>query len=123
MSKLIERLLKYSLTGGMAAIVDAGGFELLLTSGLAILPASATSFCVAALVNYCLTSRFVFERGRSTSGFGKFFVFALVGLAVNVGVTIACAEWLGLFPLLAKIVGIGVAFLGNFALNALIVFR
>jgi putative flippase GtrA len=123
MRALATRLVKYGMTGGVAAIVDAGGFELLLTMGLDILPASATSFCIAALVNYSLTSRFVFARGRTASGFGLFFAFALVGLTVNVGVTVAGVAWLGLLPLLAKIIGIGVAFLLNFALNAFVVFR
>jgi len=123
MRDLLAKLLRYGMTGGIAAIVDAGGFALLIWLGLAIAPAATVSFCVAALVNYGLTSRFVFGQGKSARGFVFFFAVALIGLAINVGVTSAGAYWIGLPPIVAKIAGIGSAFLVNFALNAFIVFR
>jgi putative flippase GtrA len=52
-----------------------------------------------------------------------FFLTALIGLTVNVGVTLAGVWVLGLFPPLAKMLGIGTAFLVNFSLNAGVVFR
>ncbi len=123
MRDLLSKLVRYGMTGGIAAIVDAGGFALLIRLGLAIVASAAASFCVAALVNYWLTSRFVFGQGKSARGFVFFFAVALIGLAVNVGVTSAGAYWIGLPPLVAKIAGIGTAFLVNFALNLGIVFR
>lgn len=123
MRDVFVKLLRYGVTGGIAAIVDAGGFELLLRAGLGIAAAGATSFCVAALVNYALTSHFVFGQGKTAFGFLAFFAAALVGLSVNLGVTLAGVYWLGLPPLAAKILGIGTAFLINFALNMGIVFR
>jgi putative flippase GtrA len=123
MRDLLGKLVRYGVTGGSAAIVDAGGFELLLRAGVGIAAGGTLSFCTAALVNYWLTSRFVFGQGKTAAGFALFFVFALIGLAVNMGVTLAGVFWLGLVPIVAKIVGIGTAFLINFALNAGIVFR
>jgi putative flippase GtrA len=123
MRGLLAKLMRYGMTGGSAAIVDAGGFELLLRAGVGIAAGGTLSFCVAALVNYWLTSRFVFGQGKTAAGFALFFVFALVGLAVNMGVTLAGVFWLGLVPIVAKVLGIGTAFLINFALNAGIVFR
>ncbi len=121
MRDTLVKLLRYGVTGGIAAIVDAGGFALLI--GLGIAAAGTASFCVAALVNYLLSSRFVFASGRSAQGFALFFVTALLGLAVNLGVTLAGVYLAGLPPLLAKIAGIGTAFLVNFALNLRFVFR
>lgn len=123
MRAVLIKLVRYGVTGGIAAIVDAGGFALLLRAGLSVAAAGTLSFCIAALVNYGLSSRFVFDRGASAQGFAKFFVVALLGLAVNLGVTLAGVYWVGLPPVVAKIVGIGTAFLVNFALNLLIVFR
>lgn len=119
----LERLLRYGMTGGAAAIVDAGGFALLLATGIDVAIAGSTSFCVAAVVNYVLTSRFAFGQGRTVAGFFLFFAFALVGLTVNMGTTLGIIHWLGVPPFAAKVVGIGVAFLVNFALNATFVFR
>jgi putative flippase GtrA len=61
----------------------------------------------------------VFARSASAPGFALFFVAALIGLSVNLGVTLAGVYLAGLPP----IVGIGTAFLVNFALNLLVVFR
>ncbi len=123
MRLLLARLARYGVTGGAAAVVDAGGFEVLLRAGMGVVAAGTLSFCIAAVVNYWLTSRFVFGKGKTVAGFALFFVFAVVGLTVNMGVTLAAIYWLGLIPVLAKILGIGTAFLINFALNAGIVFR
>jgi putative flippase GtrA len=117
------QLARYLLTGGAAAVVDLGGFSVLLRLGLPIAAAATLSFCVAALVNYALTARFVFGTGASARGFGLFFAVALVGLAINVGVTVLLSAQSGLLPELAKVGGIAVAFLANFAMNKLIVFR
>lgn len=123
MRDLFAKLVRYGMTGGIAAIVDAGGFALLVQVGMAVAAAGTLSFCVAAAVNYGLTSRFVFGERKSASGFALFFVVAVMGLAVNMGVTLAAIYGLGLVPVVGKIVGIGTAFLVNFGLNAGIVFR
>jgi putative flippase GtrA len=114
---------RYFLTAGTAAIVDAGGFAWLYALGLATLPAAVTSFALAAVVNFLLTARFVFGHRATGRGFTRFLLAALVGLAVNVGVTLVAAELLGVPAVLAKIVGIGTAFTVNFLLNLLVVFR
>jgi putative flippase GtrA len=123
MRSMLAKLMGYGVTGGIAAIVDAGGFALLLRAGLGVAAAATASFCTAAVVNYVLSSRFVFAGRTSAQGFALFFVVALIGLTVNLGVTLAGVYWVGLPPLMAKIAGIGVAFLVNFALNLRIVFR
>ena len=115
------KLLSYALTGGTAAIVDGGSFIALLHVGLPATLAGTVSFCVAAVINYCLTARHVFSRDTSLSGFILFLVGALGGMLVNVGITtFAIIE--GFAPLAAKILGIGVAFFINFAINSRIVF-
>ena len=123
MRAVLTKLIRYGVTGGIAAIVDAGGFALLLKAGLAVWAAGTLSFCIAAGVNYGLSSRFVFARSATAHGFALFFVAALIGLSVNLGVTLAGVYLAGLVPIAAKIVGIGTAFLVNFALNLLVVFR
>jgi putative flippase GtrA len=56
-------------------------------------------------------------------GFGLFFATAVGGLAVNVSITVAGSLYLGIAPVLAKMVGVGTAFLVNFWLNLRVVFR
>ena len=122
MRDLIGKFLRYLVTGGIAAIVDICGFALLLRTGVPIPVAGTASFCAAAVANYLLTSRFVFRRASHSRGFAVFIGFACVGLLVNVGVTWAVATQLPIAPVIAKIMGIGVAFGLNFLMNTFVVF-
>lgn len=123
MNHQMSRLFRYGLTAGAAAVVDIGGFALLHRFGLPLVPAAAASFLVATVVNYLLTARHVFHADTSLSGYLRFLSAAGVGFVLNVGVTTAVAQILGVPALLAKVIGVGVAFLANFALNTLFVFR
>ncbi len=123
MRSSLGQLGRYLLTGGAAAVVDIGVFAAAYRLGLPVIAAAALSFCIAAIVNYALTARFVFGSDSSARQFALFFAFAAIGLTINVGVTVLLASRLGLLPELAKVGGIGVAFLANFAMNKWIVFR
>ena len=123
MRNFLVKLLRYFFTGGAAAIVDAGGFALLHQWGITSFPAAVASFSVAAIVNFHLTSRFVFRQRATGRRFTLFLVAALFGLTVNVGVTMLTIVYFGIDPRLAKIVGIGTAFFINFLLNLCFVFR
>lgn len=118
---LFARLPGYAMTGGTAAVVDVGGFWLLSANGVATPVAATLSFLVAAVVNYQLSARLVFRHQTSARHFGRFLAAALVGLMVNVGVTTLAAS--AVPPVLAKVIGIGVAFFINYLLAALLVFR
>lgn len=122
---MLLKLVRYGLTGGVAAIVDLGGFYMLLRLHVPIPMAISAmlSWLAAAITNYNLTSRFVFNQTTS-AGRGMFFVLvAALGLAVNVSITLFCASMFGMNPTLSKAIGIAVAFFFNFLLNVLIVFR
>ena len=101
----------------------AGGFVLLVNAKLSIVVAGCLSFCIAALVNYSLTSRFVFNREATLRGLAAFTAAALIGLVVNIGVTLLGVFALGLLPLAAKLMGIGTAFIVNFLINLRVVFH
>jgi putative flippase GtrA len=119
----LHKLFRYFRTAGTAAFVDVGGFGLLCLTPIPIAVSAVTSFCLATVVNFLLTSRYVFNRAPSMRGFGLFVVAAVGGLIVNVSVTLMGSLYLGIPPVLAKIVGVGTAFLLNFWLNLRIVFR
>ena len=123
MRSLVWRFLQYGVTGGIAAIVDAGGFVLLVNAKLSIVVAGCLSFSIAALVNYTLTSRFVFDREATVRGLALFMAAALIGLTVNIGVTVMGVFLAGLPPFAAKLLGIAVAFLVNFLMNLRFVFH
>ncbi len=114
---------RYLLTGGSAAVVDIAIFALELRLGVSLVPAATLSFVAGTMVNYWLSARHVFGQARSLRGYVKFSAVAVLGLVVNVTLTALLAASTPLPPVAAKIVAIGVAFVFNFTLNALVVFR
>lgn len=116
-------ILRYALTGGMAAVVDLGGFVLLQAAGAGLAVAAACSFAVAAAVNFSLSARFVFDATPTTRSFGLFLAFAVAGLIINTSTTVLAGATLALPGWLAKCCGIGVAFGFNYFVNARVVFR
>jgi putative flippase GtrA len=133
-AQTLRTLFRYILTGGTAAVVDLSIFTLLHNLGVAIPVASVCSSGVAVVVNYTLSSTFVFRMPLSLKGFLLFFLGALLGLSINNGVAVAGAavhlklSVLGVSvtpyqPYLAKVAGIGTAFIFNFWLNSTVVFR
>ncbi len=123
MTDFLRTLVQYAISGGIAAVIDVGAFVLLIDAGVHAAMAACASFGIAALVNYGLSSRFVFMQKATLRGFALFLAGALVGLSINLGVTLACLFVLGFSPLAAKITGVGLAFLANFLINRSIVFR
>ena len=122
-TSLSGKAARYIVTGSISAVVDIGVFAGLLPLGLGIAVTATLSFLVASVCNYWLASRHVFGAARSLTGYGKFLIGASLGLLINVGLTAWLVAHSPLPPVAAKIVSIGVAFVFNFAVNLLVVFR
>jgi len=115
--------LGYTLAGGLAAGVDIGGFHWLAPRLEPLLLSAVVSFVLAAMVNYTLSSLWVYRRcWRSLRRAALFMAFACVGLAVNAGVTWWLASTLPLHATLAKAGGVATAFGINFWMNTRLVF-
>lgn len=114
----------YLVVGGLAAVVDIGLFHLLAPRFDGVLLPAVLSFLVAAVVNYTLSALWVYRRAwRSLKRAAMFLLFASVGLCINAGATWLFASLLPIAPTLAKVGGVGVAFVINFLMNTFIVFK
>ncbi len=123
LKRTLSQLIRYSMTGGTAAIVDLSVFSAICPVFLPVAPAATLSFVMSAAVNYTLSSIFVFKAGFGTRRFLMFFMVAAAGLVFNVTVTVLVVNLASAPPPIAKAVGIGTAFLLNFWLNTAVVFR
>ncbi|MBY3094529.1 GtrA family protein [Rhizobium laguerreae] len=120
---ILSKAIRYVFTGGLAAIVDLAVFRGLLAFGVPLGLSATLSWLIAAAVNYSVTSRYVFNQAISRKGASLFLTGALLGLSINVFVTLILVQQVGLPPLWAKLFGIGTAFVFNFLINLLWVFR
>lgn len=119
---LENRIARYALTGGAAAVVDVGGFALLAASGVQVVPAATCSFLAATVVNFLLTSRWVFSQRATVRRYALFLPGTLLSLVVNVTITSICAIELGLPRGISKVVAVGMTFLLSYWINARFVF-
>lgn len=106
----------------MAAPVDLGGFALVLHPAVPIAVAWTLNFGVALPVNYTLTARFVLQERSGLHRLPAFALGAVLGLCLSMGVTLGLSA-LGKTPLLTECAGIGTAFMFNYSINAIVVFR
>jgi putative flippase GtrA len=122
--RLAQQAFGYLIVGGLAAVVDIGLFHVLAPRFAGVLVPAVISFLLAAVINYSLSSLWVYRRQwRSLRRAGMFLLFASIGLAINAGATWLLANNLPILPTIAKIGGVGIAFVANFLMNTFIVFR
>lgn len=122
--RLARQALGYLLVGGLAAVVDIGLFHQLAPRFAGLLLPAALSFIAAAIVNYSLSSLWVYRRQWcSLRRAIMFMLFASIGLCINVGATWWFATTLPIAPIIAKMGGVAIAFMANFLMNTFIVFR
>ncbi|MBX4863953.1 GtrA family protein [Rhizobium leguminosarum bv. viciae] len=120
---ILSKAIRYVFTGGLAAFVDLTVFRGLLAFGVPLGLSATSSWLIAAAINYSVTSRYVFNQAISRKRASLFLIGALLGLSINVFVTLILVQQVGLSPLWAKLFGIGTAFVFNFLINLLWVFR
>lgn len=115
---------RYIFVGGFATVVDwglsAGLFYFVFNQQLAIL-CNSLSFVAGLLVNYFLSTFWIFKKSKIKNRFVEFLSFAaigIVGLLITIGITwgfeIILANSTHLYQIIAKIVSTAISFLWNF---------
>jgi putative flippase GtrA len=120
------QLLKYVGVGGSAALVEWSCFALLIgLAQLYYLAAAAVSFLISTAVNYVLSARFVFVRGRHPAHRELFLLYLVsaIGLLLNLLFMTFFVEYLSIHAMPAKIASTGMVFFWNFGARKLWVFE
>lgn len=118
-------IFRYCFVGGFATVVDWALSSLLFYlvfsgSGYAAL-CNGLSFVAGLLVNYFLSTFWIFKQSKMQNRFLEFLSFAaigVVGLLLTIGITKgfawALADVTSLYQILSKVVSTAVAFFWNF---------
>lgn len=112
------RILKFAIVGGTGVAVNISALYVLSRwVGLPLVAASMLAVEVAAISNYLLNDRWTFTtRTPSLSRFAKFNLASLAGLALNV-LCVWVLTRLGLYFLLANLIGIAAGFAVNYTFS------
>lgn len=122
---LLKKIVKFCITGGIAAVIDLGGLQIMVRyMSVPEEAAVVLSSLISVIFVFIFNKFFTFRDG--SKGYAKQITkFALVyGFAIVLnGVVSNFFLWLGFHYLIAKIFAIGIGAVINFVLSHLFVFN
>jgi putative flippase GtrA len=112
------RVLRFAIVGGVGVAINLAALYVLSRwAGLPLVAASALAVELAAISNYFFNDTWTFgTRSPSLNRFAKFNVASLVGLGLNV-LCVWMFTRLGLYFLLANLIGIAAGFAANYSFS------
>lgn len=128
---LKTQIVRFTISGGLAAIVDYGLLRILMLAGLDATVAKAISFVFGTLTAYAINRRWTFAAAPSTKRFlATMAVYAVMfGVQVGIfhvlfGLMTGSWDWSdGVASTIAFVIAQGVATVTNFVVQRTIIFR
>jgi len=124
---LVVQLLRYSVVGGVAFLVDYGSLWLLTELvGLHHLVSAAIAFILGLICNYVISTAWVFGESKVNNRLVEFTVFSIigvVGLGFNELIIYFFTDICGLHYMLSKIISTVIIFFWNFFARRFILFK
>ncbi|MBA4686383.1 MAG: GtrA family protein [Candidatus Galacturonibacter soehngenii] len=118
MKKLIEQIMKFGVVGFLCFFIDyfvlVAATEILRINYLV---SSGISFSVSVIINYILSTKFVFQTKQDTNKMKEFILFvilSLVGLGINQIIMWFTVEKVFIHYTLGKIIATAIVMVYNF---------
>ncbi|WP_433660945.1 GtrA family protein [Nocardia sp. CA-128927] len=124
---LKTQIVRFTLTGGLSAVVDFGLYSLLFNLiGLPREAAKSISFIVGTTTAYLINRRWTFQAAPSRARFVAVVILYAVTFAVQVGINAVLYDGLpdaAWRQLLAFVIAQGIATVINFVVQRLVIFK
>lgn len=121
------QLIRYVFVGGLAFVVDYGLLYLLTEyAGLHYLLSATCSFLAGLIVNYLISTTWVFNQSKLKNKWMEFTIFGLigvVGLGLNNLFLYLLTDKIGVHYMISKIVVAAIVMLWNFIARKVILFN
>ena len=119
----IPQMLRYVVSGGGAAALELGSFQLMQWSGIWYLIAGIVSSGIGLVSAFTFHKYFVFKKKENTSSHVvRYLILQGLNAIAQVGLLYVFVEYAGVSPLLGKILAIGVVVSWNFFLYKFFVY-
>ena len=127
MKKLIRQIVRFGGVGVLCFLIDYGILNVLTEYAKVYYLLSATiSFSVSVIVNYVLSTLFVFDVDKAHSRVRDlivFVVFSVIGLGLTAGIMKLGVDWLAFDYRLVKIAATAIVMVYNFVTRKLFLER
>ena len=127
MKKLIRQIVRFGGVGVLCFSIDYGILNVLTEYAKVYYLLSATiSFSVSVIVNYVLSTLFVFDVDKAHSRVRDlllFVVFSVIGLGLTAGIMKLGVDWLAFDYRLVKIIATAIVMVYNFVTRKLFLER
>lgn len=121
------QLFRYCFVGGFVFIVDAGGlFVLTEYAGIYYLLSATISFILGLVVNYLLSTAWIFKKSKLSNRWTEFLIYSVigvVGLGLNTLFLWLFTDCLHIYYMLSKIITAALVMLWNFFARKIILFK
>lgn len=119
----VPQMMRYLLSGGSAAALELGSFQLMQIAGIWYLLAGIVSSGIGLLSAFTFHKYFVFKKKENTTSHAvRFIVLQGLNAAAQVGLLYVFVEFADIPPFLGKILAIGVVVSWNFFLYKFFVY-
>lgn len=126
-SETMVQLVKSLFVGGVATLVDMGTLYVLnKVLGLHYIPAAIVGYVLGLVVNYVLSTYWVFNKRALDNAkleFTVFAIIALIGLGLNLLIIWLMQDLLGIDVMIGKIVSTVIVYLWNFVARKKILYK
>jgi len=123
----IIQFFRYCFVGGLAFIVDYGLLYMLTEyAGLHYLVSATISFVAGLLVNYALSTWWIFRKSKLKNKMAEFTIFALIGvigLGLNNLLLYLFTDVIGIYYMVSKLITAALVMIWNFAGRKIILFK
>lgn len=108
-------------------MVDAGGLYVLTEyAGMYYLLSATISFIAGLVVNYLLSTSWIFRKSKLASRWTEFIIYSaigVVGLGMNALFLYVFTDWLHIYYMLSKIITAAMVMLWNFFARKIVLFK
>ncbi len=124
--KELIQVIRFGLVGAVCAVLDILFFVILYEYlHINYLVANFGSTCLAILINYYISKKWVFKSGKYSARveFMAFMVFSIIGLVINQVLIWSFVEHVALDPKTGKLLAIILVAIFNFITKKIFVFK